>query len=206
MSVRNGTVLTPGGWAVSAPPTRRSDDDAVLDVAAATLVADPSAALGAVAAAAGIGRTTLHTKFATRHDLLVAVAERALDLCDEAVTAAQAKAADSPPADGLHHLLAELVPLGCHLAFLLRQPEAFDHSAPADRVEQLASRVAAFVRSCVPVPATTPDWWLATSLHALVYSAWDAVVQGWLAPRDASSLVASTYLDGIRFDPTGART
>src|SRR5262249_21782471 len=52
----------------------------LLDVVAEVLVADPAAALAEVAAAAGIGRTTLHKHYATRDDLVTAVAHRAIDL------------------------------------------------------------------------------------------------------------------------------
>src|SRR5262245_66641957 len=57
----------------------------LLDVVAEVLVADPAASLAEVAAAAGIGRTTLHKHYATRDDLVTAVAHRAMDLWEQAV-------------------------------------------------------------------------------------------------------------------------
>ena len=65
--------------------TARSTRPTLLDVAAEVLVADPSASLADVAAAASIGRTTLHKQYATRDDLLRAVAHRSIDLWSAAI-------------------------------------------------------------------------------------------------------------------------
>ena len=54
----------------------------LLQVATEVLVTDPTASLGDVARAAGIGRTTLHKQYPTRHALLVALARDALDVLE----------------------------------------------------------------------------------------------------------------------------
>src|SRR5262249_62035047 len=70
---------------VGATP-RRTARPSLLDVAAEVLVADPAASLAEVAAAAGIGRTTLHKQYATRDDLLCAVGHRGIDLWEQAIS------------------------------------------------------------------------------------------------------------------------
>src|SRR6185312_1164151 len=106
----------------AAGPVLRRAARPLLDVAAAVLVANPGASLAEVAEAAGVGRTTLHKHYATRDDLLRAVAHRALDLWDDAVTGVVDAGGD------LAALVAAMVPIGPQLAFLWRTP-SFDHDA-----------------------------------------------------------------------------
>src|ERR1700727_3090093 len=102
---------------------RRGSRPSLLDVAAQVPVADPAASLGDVAAAAGIGRTTLHKYYATREDLLRAVGNRAIDLFEEALGGI---AGTEDPDGGLSAVITALLPIGPPLAFLVRTP-AFDH-------------------------------------------------------------------------------
>ena len=69
--------------------TRTRTRQAILAAAVTVFARDPSAALGEVAAAAGVGRTTLHRYFPERSDLLSALATHLL----EAVAAAMERAA-----------------------------------------------------------------------------------------------------------------
>src|SRR5215469_13453389 len=107
---------------------RRTARRSLLDVAAEVLVADPAASLAEVAAAAGIGRTTLHKQYATRDDLLCAVGHRAIDLLEQAVSLVTGT---DDPDGGLRALTAAMIPIGPQLAFLWRTP-TFDHVAELD--------------------------------------------------------------------------
>ena len=163
----------------------------ILDTAAALFAKDPSASLGQVAAAAGIGRTTLYKQFPTRHDLLVAVASRALEIT-ESVTAA---AHDQP--DPLRHVIAALLPFGAYMTLLMQQPEVFSEEAIIARTDATIAPIAAMVARAGTIRPGVPDWWLVRSLHALLFTAWDLVQFGWLAPRDAPDLVLSTLTKGV---------
>ena len=92
----------------------------MLDAAVTTLLISPGASLAEVAAAAGVSRTTLHSRFATRNDLLAALAHDAMDLLSRAYAAARLEEGDVR--DALRRLLTETVPLGPRIGFLLRQP------------------------------------------------------------------------------------
>ena len=69
--------------------TRTRTRQAILAAAVTVFARDPSASLGEVAAAAGVGRTTLHRYFPERSDLLAALAVHVL----EQVAAATERAA-----------------------------------------------------------------------------------------------------------------
>jgi AcrR family transcriptional regulator len=187
--------------AASTGSPRRGTRPSLLDVAAEVLVADPSASLAEVADAAGIGRTTLHKHYATRDDLLRAVAHRAIDLWEVAL----GEVADTDDPDGgLRAVTAAMIPIGPQLAFLWRTP-AFDHDQ--ELVERWASteeRGLAVLRRAQDrgvLAADVPDWWLLHTFYSLIYVAAESVGSGHLAPRDAPKLVIGTFLNGIGAPP-----
>jgi AcrR family transcriptional regulator len=187
MSVHT-TATTGGTWRGARPP--------LLDVAAEVLVADPAAALAEVAAAAGIGRTTLHKHYATRDDLLCAVGHRALDLLEQALDeATAAEHADG----GLRALVAALIRIGPQLAFLWRTP-AFDHMKDLDdrwlAVQERSLAVLRRAQELGHLAADLPDWWLGHTLYSVVYVAATSVQAGQLAPLDAPGLALRTLLHG----------
>jgi AcrR family transcriptional regulator len=168
----------------------------LLDVAAEVLVDDPAASLAEVAKAAGIGRTTLHKQYATRDDLIRAVAHRALDVWEQAVCAVS----ETDPDGGLRALVTALVPLGPQLAFLWRTP-ALEHvkeiSARLDVLEERQLVLLRHARKAGILADDTPDWWLVHMLYAVVYSAAESIYKGRLAPLDAPDLAFGTLLRGL---------
>ncbi|MGW6280202.1 TetR/AcrR family transcriptional regulator [Kribbella sp. NPDC055071] len=172
-----------------APVTGTATSMPVLDIAAAVLAKDPAASLGQIAVAAGIGRTTLHKQFPTRYDLLVGVASRALDISEAVISAAPADP------DPLRRMVVDLLPFGAYLTLLTAQPEVFADDTITSRTDALTAPIAAIVAGA-GTPGV-PDWWLVRSLHALLFTAWDLVQAGWLAPRDAPELVLSTFTGGV---------
>jgi AcrR family transcriptional regulator len=169
----------------------------LLDVAAEVLVSDPAASLYEVARAAGIGRTTLHKHYATRDELLYAVAHRAIDLWERAVAAV----VDADDSDGGLQALAEaMIPIAPQLAFLWRTP-AFDHVLDIDKrwraVEAQGLAVLRRVQARGIVRAQIPDFWLQQTFYSLIYVAGETVRNGKLAPADAPNLVLTTFRYGL---------
>lgn len=170
----------------------------LLDTATRVLVASPSASMGDVANAAGISRTTLHSRFPSREALLSALAEDAMDLVEQAYR--EARLDDGTMTDALRRLVALLVPLGPRLDFLLRERSLDDDDAVTARYAQLEQPIVALVergRDEGAVRTDLPTWWLASGATGLVSAAWEAIADGRLAPRDATDLVVTTLLDGI---------
>ena len=176
---------------------RRATRPSLLDVAAEVLVADPAASLAEVAAAAGIGRTTLHKHYATRDDLLCAVGHRAIDLWERAVSVVTGTDA---PDGGLRAITAAMIPIGPQLAFLWRTP-AFDHVTELDErwkaAEACVLGVLKRAQDRGVVSGSVPDWWLLQTFYSVIYVAAESVSSGKLAPLDAPDLVLSTFLHGI---------
>jgi TetR/AcrR family transcriptional repressor of lfrA len=168
----------------------------LLDAAVTYLVSNPRASLADIAAAAGIGRTTLFKRYATRDELEHAVAMRAVEVCVEAVRSADATARDG----GLRSLVTALVPVGPQLNFLWRTPSLAvdeDFRAAYQSVDAEILAVLARARADGVLAAGQPDWWLHQTLVALVYVAWECVASGRLARLDAADRVVDTMLGGV---------
>ncbi len=168
----------------------------LVDVAVRVLVANPSAALGEVAAVAGISRTTLHKHYPTRDDLLIAAGRRGIDL----VVAAIEEASDAEGEEQTTRLAAAMVPLGAHLSLLWRTP-LFDESEELRTAfQQIDARLGAAVesaRSAGVVRDQVPTFWGLQAFLAYVYVAWECVESGKIAPLDAPTLVVRSLLDGL---------
>ncbi len=170
----------------------------MLEVATRVLVAEPAASLGDIAKAAGLSRTSLHTRFPTRASLLVAMAHEAMDLVAKAYAEARLDA-DEDVELPLRRLLELAVPLGPRMEFLLRE-----RSLDADR--EITARYAALDRPLIDLVtraqaagqlrADLPAWWVAAALVGTIYAASEAVAEGRLAPRDAPEFVLTTVLHG----------
>lgn len=172
--------------------------ETLLDVATQVLLHSPAASLAEVAAAAGVSRTTLHQRWPTRQDLLVALALAAMDLVRDAYAAARLE--EGTAREAVERLVDRLVPLGPRLEFLLRERSL-------DAVDEVTRRYAELDHPLVvlvergqdagELRADLPAWWLVASLTGAVYAAWEAIADGRLAPRDATGLVVTTVLDGM---------
>jgi AcrR family transcriptional regulator len=185
----------------------RTAPHTLLETATEVLVADPSASLADVARAAGIGRTTLHKLYPTRHALLVALARDALDVLERTYADAGlgGPETDADPAAALRRLVVALVPLGPRVEYLMRERSLDVEPDLTARVEALDEPVRALVRRAQAagrLRTGVPDEWVVASLNALVYAAWELVALGRLAPVAAPDLVLGTLLDGVR--ATGA--
>jgi AcrR family transcriptional regulator len=177
--------------------SRRAVRRPLLDVVAEVLLAQPGASLAEVAEAAGISRTTLHKHYATRDELVRAVGVRATDIWEQAVD----RVADKPGTEpGLRELLAAMIESGPQLAFLWRNPVLDGDHELIQRYIDVENRCLAVLdraRKQGLLAASTPDWWLLQTMHALVYTAAEAVHDGKLAPLDAPDLALRTLLHGL---------
>ncbi|MEV4889612.1 TetR/AcrR family transcriptional regulator [Nonomuraea sp. NPDC055795] len=177
----------------------------ILDVATEVLLSNPSASMADIAVAAGVGRTTLTKRYPTRQAMLVAVAHDAVDRLDKAIAEAQLDVPGDQVLDALRRLVTLVIPLGPRIEFLVRQPSL-------DLDEELVARVVAIDEPLDELirrgqqagifRAEVPMWWANLTFNGLIYSAWEAISLGRLAPLDAPGLVMATLLGGIGVTPS----
>jgi AcrR family transcriptional regulator len=108
---------------------------AILEAAERVLSADPGASMERIAEAAGVARTTIHRRFATRESLIEALAVSAVRRIEEAVAAARPRTA--PPLVALHQSTANI--LGVKLAWRF----AVTQISPGSPAAQIQRRVTA---------------------------------------------------------------
>ena len=164
--------------------TRTRTRRAILDAAVAVFARDPSAALGEVAAAAGVGRTTLHRYFPERSDLLSALVVHVL----EQVAAAMERAAPTHGAapEALGRVCREYFELGDVLTVLFNEPSGIgaDVGKQAEwEHDRLLNELIARGQAEGSIdPALTPAW-LQSMLWALLYTAWALMREEDCMPR-----------------------
>ncbi|GAA0596401.1 TetR/AcrR family transcriptional regulator [Kribbella sandramycini] len=181
-----------------------SDPVTILEIAAEVLTAQPGASLADVAAAAGVGRTTLHNRFPTREALLLALAHDSLDRCADATMNAGVHGVDETTSRAelqaiLTRLVHAYIPLGPRLDFLLQQPRAAVDETLQARIPELDAPLERFIAHAQQADLIAPDlppWWVVGTLYSLTYSAWDHIASGNLAPREATPLTLRTFLKG----------
>ena len=171
----------------------------LLNAATHVLLRQPTASLAEVAAAIDVSRTTLYSRFPTRQALLVGLTQAAMDLVEKAY--ADAALDDADVAAGLRGVVERLVPLGERVEFLVRERSLDGEPEIVTRYAELDGPLIGFVgraQEAGALRADQPAWWVVASLNSSVYSAWEAIADGRLAPRDAPTLVLGTVLDGVR--------
>ncbi|QFU91421.1 TetR/AcrR family transcriptional regulator [Amycolatopsis sp. YIM 10] len=181
--------------------TRKS----TLGIAADVLALDPTASLSAIAEAAGIGRTTLHKRYPKRQDLLLAVARDSIEQIWQALDETGATADGPVTAETLREFVEASVQLGSRIAFLFRQPTldpVKEVEVAIERLEEAAEEFIGRAQRDGLLRADLPAWWVAGALNSVAYAAWEGVVRGKLAPRDAPKLALDTALTGLHKLPS----
>ena len=94
--------------------------NAILDAAMSVLADNPTASLGDIAAAAAVGRSTLHRYFAERTDLLHALARHVHDLGNAAIEHAEPDC--GPAVEALRRVVECQLDLGPIVPFIYNEP------------------------------------------------------------------------------------
>lgn len=170
---------------------------AILEAAERVLSANPAATLEQVAVAAGVARTTVHRRFATRDALLDALALWASEQMRGAVDDARPEA--SPPLVALYQATANALRIKSGWRFAMSPATAVTpavaavHEELTVRLDDLFRRV----RDAGLLRADVDLVWARRAYHALV----DEAVHGGVGdPDELATLVVRTLLHGIGTD------
>lgn len=180
--------------------------DQVLAAATRHLNIDPGASMAVLAAAAGVGRATLHRHFASREALLHELGTRSHDRWQQSMTEAGVdEAARSGDAEQIRAALAEL--LGRYLAdsddYGFALTDSYLCAAPdlTERSDALLARevtLYAAAQAAGVLRDDVPPRWLGHAVYGLLIAAREALIQGDVPRRDLDAMVLSTFLDGGR--------
>jgi AcrR family transcriptional regulator len=165
--------------------TRQSIVDAAIEV----LARNPAAPLGDVAAAANVGRTTLHRYFAERADLTAALRAEAVDRLRQATE--RARIADGIGAAAIRRLCQEYFDLGDVLSLIFNEQLLL---ADADW-QQAAECDAAFVEMVErghrdgTVDPELPASWIQSLIWSQLYAGWSYIGEQGVSRHEALRLI-----------------
>lgn len=170
-------------------------EQALLEAGFAVLSRNPGASLSEVAEEAGVGRATLHRHFASRSDLVSALARRALQELSDAVEAATENATSHW--DGLRLTMQAIIPLAHRHMFLMHEevlsPDL--HAAFAEDERELRDAIEA-AKSEGAIRSDLPTEWVAQAFDHLVYAGWEMIRREEATPRQAATLAWEQFAKG----------
>lgn len=177
------------------------DKATIQDIAIKVLITNNGASMQDIAAAAGIGRTTLHRYFANRDELMQALVLLALEDAEQAVLACQLE--QGTVLEAIERVVKAFVPLGHRFHFLLSQYQFYGSAESNTEINARENHLIELFdelmrrgqREGVLRPEL-PVRWLNDTLTALLFTAWENIQNGYVAPRDAPRLVMTTFLNG----------
>ncbi|GAA3369306.1 TetR/AcrR family transcriptional regulator [Streptomyces sannanensis] len=171
----------------------------MLRTAAALLARKSTATMDEVARAAGIGRATLHRHFAGRDALVKALEDLGIEECEAALD--RARLDEGPADDALRRLIAEMEPGAELLAFLVTENQLFEGDEINEGWARLDARVSALFRRGQEQGEFRIDLspgWLTEALYGLIGSCAWAVMDGRVAKKDFTYMIAELLLGGAR--------
>jgi AcrR family transcriptional regulator len=178
------------------PGVRGRTRRAILGAAASLLARDRSATLADIAAAAEVGRSTLHRYFPDREGLLEAVIEDSLEALDQAV--AEAALDQGPPLEAMRRLVTAMVAVGDRILFLFGDPRVLEgRRDPDPSARPVTGLIERGQAEGVFDPQVSPSW-IEHVLWALVYTAAEAAANGTLPRPGAAATAIRTFEHGIR--------
>lgn len=172
----------------------------IVDAAIETLGQQQSAALGEIADAAGVSRSTLHRQFADRPELLAAVDDACRSRFDQASRRAQVL--NGTGLEAIDRLAQEYLGLGPVLSLIfadnaLVDPDSWEENQDDEQNggQGLSIIIERGHRDRSIDPAL-PTPWIVTTLWVLLFGAWQ--VQAGGAPRhEVATLLARTLTGAL---------
>lgn len=170
---------------------------AILEAAERVLSTNPAATMEQIAEAAGVARTTVHRRFASRDALITALAAWATQRFQEAVEAARPDTA--PPAVALHQVTANVlrVKIGWGFAMGALPTDAPEVTRVHSEVLASCERLFARARDSGLLPSGTDLDWARRVYYALIHEATTEAPATDAAVDALATRVVDTLLHGV---------
>ncbi|MEU4532074.1 TetR/AcrR family transcriptional regulator [Micromonospora ureilytica] len=182
--------------------TRGRTRRAILAAAAEVLARDRTATLADIAAAAQVGRSTLHRYFADRDELTKAAVGDSYLTIQQSIE--DAAVGQGTPLEAMRRLVAAIVASGDRLLFLYGDTRVLEGFDAGDAPDPVARSVLDLIRRGQAEgffdPATRPEW-IQDVLWALAYSGCEAASRGVLPRHEVTAAVVQMFENGIRRRP-----
>ncbi len=176
--------------------SRARTRQAIVDAAAEVFARNPAASLGDVAAAAGVGRTTLHRYFAERADLVTALHEEAELRLIQAHH--RARVGDDTGADAIRRLCQEYFDLGDILSLLFTEQLTADARSPEsarcdDEFEAMVRRG----HLDGSIDPELPAGWVVSMIWSQLYAGWAYLAEHGVTRHEAMRLVLRSVVGAV---------
>ncbi len=174
--------------------SRARTRQAIVDAAVDLLGQNPSATLGEIAAAAQVGRTTLHRYFAERSDLLAAVSAEGVARIERA--GALARLDQGTGGAALARLCREYFDLGPLLSLIFTEPSLIDTACAAEGAIPFEALVARGHRDGSIDPELPADW-VQNLLWSQLYTGWSYQAQSGASRHQVLHLVVRSLTGSL---------
>ncbi|MFC7326873.1 TetR/AcrR family transcriptional regulator [Marinactinospora rubrisoli] len=178
--------------------TRARTRRAILDAAVSVLARNIAASLADIAAAAGVGRTTIHRYFPERSDLLAALGTHVMEQVRQATE--RARLDDGTAAEALERLCQEYFEIGDGLLLTFDNPDVANWADWEDdpETDQSMTRLVERGHADGTIDPHMPAQWVMGLLWALLYAAWHHVREDGATRHGAVDLCLRTLRRSIR--------
>lgn len=162
---------------------------AILDAAMSVLAADTGASLGDIAAAAGVGRSTLHRHFPDRSDLRRALARHVHAISNAAI--AHAEPDCGPPVAALRRVVECQLDLGPIVPFVYNDPALSSDPELAAELDTGDEVIVEVLDRVATQGSAGPPGWPRLVFWALLNAGYDAARQGVPRVQVVDAIMAS---------------
>jgi TetR/AcrR family transcriptional regulator, repressor for lfrA len=169
---------------------------AILDAAATVLAENASASLGDIAAAAEVGRSTLHRYFAERTDLLHALALHVHAMSNAAIERAEVDC--GPPIEALRRVVECQLDLGPIVPFVYADPANYADKELAAILDSGDEVIVEVLDRVATQGSTGPPGWPRTVFWALLNAGAGTVKEGTPRVQVVDAIMASLTRGTIR--------
>jgi AcrR family transcriptional regulator len=170
---------------------------AILDAAIETLTRQPNASLADIAAAANVGRTTVHRYFPERADLIDAISADALEKVGHATARARTDEGTAPAA--LMRLCQEYFEFGDLFMLLFTMPDLLTREEWQEESEDDRKLLRLIDRGHGEgtIDPEMSAAWVQQLLWSVLYTAWEQVREANMPKHEALTLCLRTVAKAI---------